>query len=69
MMEMGSPQLTIHTIGAEDLGDGRYGAGGWYEITSEAGRREGHWMTLVVTAADGSQQIEWGITNAIHTGM
>ena len=71
-MAQGNPQLTIHTVGAEDLGDGWMVGGGWYEIvaTTDDGEahQRGNWMTLVRTEADGSHKIHRAITNALHPG-
>lgn len=68
MAALGSPQLTIHEVGGVDLGDGWYGSGGWFETTSGAGNRQGHWMSLMRTDADGNRLTHWAITNLVHGG-
>lgn len=62
-------QLTIHQVGEVDLGDGWYLGGGWFRTTVPGGQREGHWMTVASTDADGNMTIRWGITNVLHGGM
>jgi len=62
-------QLELHQVGEVDLGDGWYLGGGWFRIAATDGGREGHWMTVVNTDADGNMMIQWGITNVLHDGM
>jgi len=70
---MGSPQLTIHQVGYEDFGDGWALNGGWYEITATTDAGEvhqiGNWLTLVGTDEDGTQKIQWAITNTMNSDM
>jgi uncharacterized protein (TIGR02246 family) len=62
-------ELAIHQVGEIDLGDGWYLGGGWFQLTMPDGGREGHWMTVASTDAEGNMMIQWGITNAVHGGM
>lgn len=72
-LDMGSPQLTIHTIAVEDMGEGWHVAGGWYEmaITAESGQmaQGGNWMTVTRTNDSGEQEIAWFVSNAAPNGM
>ena len=65
-MQLDSPQLTIHTVGANDLGDGWVVVGGWYEIETGDGTRVGNWVVLASTAEDGSKKFHWTLTNVRH---
>lgn len=65
----GSPQITIHEVAVEDMGDGWYVAGGWYEIAAGDASQGGSWITVVRTAEDGSQRLHWAVTNATPGGM
>ena len=59
----GSPQLTIHEVAAEDLGDGWILGGGWYEIATEAGGSAGAYMLLARAGDDGNMQIHRVVSN------
>lgn len=58
--------IEIHEVGNEDLGDGMYGGGGWYQITGPDGMvaQSGYWMNVVEVQADGTPRIAWSLTNA-----
>lgn len=58
-----NPQLTIHEVAAEDLGDGWILGGGWYEVTSDTGDGNGAFMLLTRTDAEGNRQIHWSVSN------
>ncbi len=65
-MAEGNPQLTIHAVGSEILGEWALD-GGWYELsmTTEAGpvTTTGAYMLLARRAEDGSWKIHRSITN------
>lgn len=68
-MAEGSPQIAIHEVMNQDLGDGYSVDAGWYQITvtGPEGEEEGPagtWMTLVRTGADGQRRIHWALSNA-----
>ena len=57
------PQLAIHEVGAQDIGEGWVLGGGWYEIASSAGDMMGNYMMLCREGADGNMQIHWAVSN------
>ncbi|MCI0436236.1 MAG: SgcJ/EcaC family oxidoreductase [Gemmatimonadetes bacterium] len=65
-MAQGNPQLTIHAVGTEELGEWAID-GGWYEVktTTEQGETtaSGAYMLLARRAADGSWKIHWLVSN------
>lgn len=56
--------LDIHSKGTMDLGDGWAVNGGWWETTGNEGAVNGNYLLLASTADDGSNQIQWLVTNA-----
>lgn len=63
--ELGNPQLTIHTVGADELGDGYVFGGGWYELSSDSGNSAGSFLVLARTGDDGNLQIQWATSNGL----
>jgi hypothetical protein len=61
--ELGNPQLTIHRVAAEDIGDGYVFGGGWYELSSDSGNSVGNFLVLAQTGDDGNLQIQWAMSN------
>ncbi len=61
--EGGGPQLAIHEVAAEDLGDGWVIGGGWYELAGDAGNSQGAFMMLCRSGADGNMEIHWVVSN------
>lgn len=65
-----SPQITIHDVGTEDLGDGWALDGGWYELTASTDEGDivqtGNYMILCQQDAEGNWKIHWAVTNG-HT--
>jgi hypothetical protein len=57
------PQLTIHEVGAVDMGDGWTVGGGWYEMASSAGDVTGSYMMLCRAGEDGTMEIQWAVSN------
>lgn len=63
--EMGNPQLTIHVVGANEVGDGFVFGGGWYELASDAGNSQGSFVVLARPGDDGNLQIQWAASNGL----
>ena len=63
--ELGNPQLTIHIVGAEDVGDDYVFGGGWYEMAAETGDSTGAFLILARRGDDGNLQIQWAATNGL----
>ena len=67
----GQPNLTVHDIFTEDLGDGWYVDIGWYEVTSPTPDGDattvGTYLTIVETDAEGARKIRWSATNGRTT--
>ncbi|TFG66390.1 MAG: DUF4440 domain-containing protein [Gemmatimonadales bacterium] len=59
--------VDIHAKGSMDLGDGYMVNGGWYAIASDEGVSDGKYLLLARTADDGSQQIQWLVSNGRPT--
>jgi hypothetical protein len=66
-LSAGSPQITIHDVYTQDLGDGYTLDGGWYELTRNAEgqsvQRSGMYVLLAHLQADGSYKIQWHVSN------
>lgn len=62
-MAEGNPQLTIHEVAAQDMGDGWVLGGGWFELAAETGDSDGSYMLLARPDADGNMQIHWLVSN------
>lgn len=60
----GNPQITIHEVDAQEIGDGWVLGGGWYEISATTGDVDGAYMMLARPGADGNMQIQWAVSNA-----
>ena len=63
--ELGSPQLTIHQVAAEEIGDGYVFGGGWYEMSSDSGDSTGSFLVLASAGDDGNLQIQWTVSNGL----
>lgn len=63
--ELGNPQLTIHVVGANEVGDGFVFGGGWYELASDTGNSQGSFMVLARPGDDGNLQIQWAASNGL----
>jgi uncharacterized protein (TIGR02246 family) len=63
--ELGNPQLTIHQVAAEEIGDGYVFGGGWYELSSDSGNSQGSFLVLARTGDDGNLQIQWAVSNGL----
>ncbi len=63
--EMGSPQLTIHIVGSEEVSDDFVIGGGRYEMAAEAGDSTGAFFILAKRGDDGNLQIQWAVSNGL----
>ena len=63
--EMGNPQLTIHIVRGEEVGDDFVFGGGWYEVAADAGNSTGAFMILAKRGEDGNLQIQWAASNGL----
>ena len=63
--ELGNPQVTIHIVGAEEVGDDFVFGGGWYEMAAEAGNSAGAFLILAKRGDDGNLQIQWAASNGL----
>ena len=67
-LSAGSPQITIHDVYTQDLGDGYALDAGWYELTRNAEgqsmQRSGTYMLLAHLQPDGSYKLLWHVSNA-----
>jgi len=62
---LSNPQLTIHQVAAEEIGDGYVFGGGWYESSSDSGDAEGFFLVL---ARAGDLPIQWAVSNSLPVG-
>ena len=71
-LAQGNPQLTIHAVGTEELGEWAID-GGWYEITATTEQgpvaSSGAYMLLARRGDDGAWKIHWIIGNSRPAAM
>ncbi len=65
IVELGNPQLTIHQVAAEEIGDGYVFGGGWYEMSSDSGNSTGSFIVLARAGDDGNLEIQWTVSNGL----
>jgi uncharacterized protein (TIGR02246 family) len=67
-IETMSPQITIHPVNVEDLGDGWALHLGWYELTGTTPEgdvaQSGAYLNLTMTGDDGQPKIHWSLSHA-----
>lgn len=62
-IEEGEPEITIHEVDFQEIGDGWILSGGWYEQSTTAGDVAGAYMGLSRPDAEGNMQIHWHVSN------
>ncbi|MCH7823451.1 MAG: SgcJ/EcaC family oxidoreductase [Acidobacteria bacterium] len=63
--ELGNPQLTIHVVAGDEVGDDFVFGGGRYEMAAEAGDSQGAFLILAKRGDDGNLQIQWAVSNGL----
>ena len=62
--EAGNPQLTIHVVDAQEVGEEFVFGGGWYEMSADnTGNSAGAFLVLARRGEDGNLQIQWAASN------
>jgi uncharacterized protein (TIGR02246 family) len=63
--ERGNPELTVHQVAADEIGDGYVFGAGWYEVGADSGNSQGAFLVLARPGDDGNLQIQWAVSNGL----